>query len=68
MQIPPPYPKLSIRSDCLEPQSMTIIEAACKLGASHKQLWDVVNLRSSISPDIAVRLGKVFGGGENLWH
>ena len=47
---------------------MTIIEAACKLGASHKQLWDVVNLRSSISPDIAVRLGKVFGGGENLWH
>ena len=61
----PPYPGLSIRGDCLEPPSMTIIESPCKFGASRKQLSDVVNLRLSISPDRAIRFGKVFGGGGN---
>ena len=33
-----------------------------KLGISLKQLSDIVNCRSGISPDIAIRLYKAFGG------
>ena len=43
-------------------------EAAKKLGVSRKQLSDVVNGRSGISPQMAIRLDKAFGGGANTWY
>ena len=67
MQIPL-HPGLSVRHDCLEPLGLTVTEAARKLEVSRKQMSDVVNLRSGISPDMAIRLDKVFGGGAKLWY
>ena len=67
MQIPP-HPGLSVRHDCLEPLGLTVTEAARKLGVSRKQMSDVVNLRSGISPEMAIRLDKVFGGGAKAWY
>ena len=64
----PPHPGLSIRHDCLEPLGLTVTEAAKKLGVSRKQLSDVVNGHSRISPQMAIRLGKAFGGGANTWY
>jgi len=64
----PPHPGLSIRHDCLEPLGLTVTEAAKKLGVSRKQLSDVVNGRSGISPQMAIRLDKAFGGGANTWY
>ena len=64
----PPYPGLSIRHDCLEPLGLTVTEAAKKLGISRKQLSNVVNGRSGISPQMAIRLDKAFGGGANTWY
>lgn len=43
-------------------------EAAKKLGISRKQLSDVVNGHSGISPQMAIRLDKAFGGGANTWY
>ena len=43
-------------------------EAAKKLGVSRKQLSDVVNGHSGISPQMAIRLDKAFGGGANTWY
>ena len=64
----PPHPGLSIRHDYLEPLGLTVTEAAKKLRVSRKQLSDVVNGHSGISPQIAIRLDKAFGGGANTWY
>lgn len=64
----PPHPGLSVRHDCLEPLGLSVTEAARKLGVSRKQLSDVVNCRSGISPEMAIRLDKAFGGGPDTWY
>ena len=63
----PPHPGLSVRHDCLEPLGLSVTEAARKLGVSRKQLSDIVNGRSGISPEMAIRLDKAFGGGAATW-
>ena len=61
----PPHPGLSVCHDCLEPLGLTVTEAAKRLGVSRKQLSDVG--RSGISPEMAIRLHKAFGGGADTW-
>jgi addiction module HigA family antidote len=63
----PPHPGLSIRHDCLEPLGLNVTEAAKKLGVSRKQLSDIVNGHAGISPEMAIRLDKAFGGGAETW-
>ena len=64
----PPHPGLSVRHDCLEPLGLSVTEAAQELGVSRKQLSDIVNCRSGISPEMAIRLDKAFGGGAGTWY
>ena len=64
----PPHPGLSVRHDCLEPLGLSVTEAARKLQVSRKQLSDIVNCRSGISPEMAIRLDKAFGGGADTWY
>jgi antitoxin HigA-1 len=63
----PPHPGLSVRHDCLEPLGLSVTDAARKLGVSRKQLSDVLNGHSGISPEMAIRLDKAFGGGADTW-
>lgn len=64
----PPHPGLSIRHDCLEPLGISVTEAAKSLGVSRKQLSDVVNGHAGISPEMAIRLDKAFGGDAGTWY
>ncbi|WP_420613641.1 HigA family addiction module antitoxin [Candidatus Spongiisocius sp.] len=64
----PPHPGLSVRHNCLEPLGLSVTEAAKKLRISRKQLSEVVNCRSGISPEMAIRLDKAFGGGADTWY
>lgn len=64
----PPHPGLSVRHDCLEPLDLSVTEAAQKFGVSRKRLSNIVNCRSRISPEMAIRLDKVFGGGAETWY
>ncbi len=64
----PPHPGLSVRHDCLEPLGLSVTDAAKKLGISRKQLSDIVNGHAGISPEMAIRLDKAFGGGAETWH
>lgn len=63
----PPHPGLSIREDCLQPLDLSVTDAARRLGVSRKQLSDVLNGHSGISPEMAIRLDKAFGGGADTW-
>ena len=64
----PPHPGLSVRHDCLDPLDLTVSEAAKRLGISRRQLSDIVNGRAGISPEMAIRLDKAFGGGAETWY
>ena len=63
----PPHPGLSVRHDCLEPLGLNVTEAARRLGVSRQQLSDIVNCHAGISPEMAIRLDKAFGGGADTW-
>ena len=63
----PPHPGLSVRHDCLAPLGLSVTAAAAKLGISRKQLSGIVNGRAGISPEMAIRLDKAFGGGAETW-
>lgn len=64
----PPHPGLSIRHDCMEPLGLTVVETAKRLGVSRQQLSDIVNGHAGLSPDMAIRLDKAFGGGAEPWY
>ena len=63
----PPHPGLSVRHDCIEPLDLTITEAADILGVTRQALNNLVNGKSGISPEMAIRLSKAFGGGAETW-
>ena len=63
----PPHPGLSVRHDCLEPLGLSITEGAAVLGVSRQALNNLVNGKSALSPDMAIRLDKAFGGGAETW-
>ncbi|MDE0343204.1 MAG: HigA family addiction module antitoxin [Deltaproteobacteria bacterium] len=48
-------------------QQTPVTEAAKRLGVSRKQLSDIVNCHAGISPEMAVRLHKAFGGDADTW-
>ena len=63
----PPHPGLSVRHDCIEPCGLTITEAADVLGVTRQTLNNLVNGKAGISPEMAIRLDKAFGGGAETW-
>jgi addiction module HigA family antidote len=63
----PPHPGLSVRHDCIEPLGLTITAAAKALGVTRQTLDNLVNGKSGISADMAIRLDKAFGGGAETW-
>lgn len=63
----PPHPGLSVRYDCLEPLDLSITAGARVLGVSRQALNNLVNGKSAISPEMAIRLDKAFGGGAETW-
>jgi antitoxin HigA-1 len=63
----PPHPGLSVRHDCIEPLGLTITDAARALGVTRQTLNNLVNGKASISPEMAIRLDKAFGGGADTW-
>ena len=63
----PPHPGEVIREFCLEPLSLTVTRAAAGLGVSRKTLSELLNGRSGVSPEMAIRLAKAFGGSPESW-
>ena len=63
----PTHPGQSIRADCLEPLGLTVTEAAKALGVSRQALNNLLNGQAGISPEMAIRLDKAFGGGADTW-
>ena len=63
----PPHPGEILKELCLEPLELTVTDAAKALGVSRKTLSSILNGRSGISPEMAIRLGKAFDTSPESW-
>ncbi len=63
----PPHPGVVVLQECIEPSGLTITQAAGALGVTRNTLSELVNGKRGISPEMAVRIAKVFGGTEEGW-
>lgn len=63
----PPHPGEIIKSLCLEPLGVSVTAAAKALHVSRKTLSAILNGRSGISPEMAVRLSIAFGTSAESW-
>jgi addiction module HigA family antidote len=63
----PPHPGEIIREFCIEPLNLSVTEAANALGVTRKTLSALLNGRSGISPEMGLRLSKVFGRTPEGW-
>ena len=63
----PPHPGEVLRDLCLTPLGLTVTDAARALGVSRKTLSSIVNGRSGISADMAVRLSIAFATTPESW-
>src|SRR5580704_4622926 len=63
----PPHPGLSVRHDCLKPLNLSVAAGAKVLGVTRQTLNNVVNGKAGITPEMALRLDKAFGGTAEGW-
>jgi addiction module HigA family antidote len=63
----PPHPGGLVLRQCIEPLGLSITAAAAALGVTRTTLSELVNGKRGISPEMAVRLSKVFGGSAESW-
>ena len=63
----PPHPGEVIRELCLEPLGLSVTAAARALGVSRKSLSELLNGKSGISPEMAIRLAIAFNTTPESW-
>ena len=63
----PPHPGEVLKGLWLGPMGLSITKAATALGVSRKTLSKIVNGKSGVSPEMAVRLSRVFGNSPESW-
>ena len=63
----PPHPGEAIKELCLKPLGLTVTSAAKGLGVSRKTLSALLNGHFGVSPEMAIRLSKAFGGSAESW-
>jgi antitoxin HigA-1 len=63
----PPHPGTVVLQECIELLGLSITEVAAALGVTRNTLSELVNGKRGISPEMAVRLSKAFGGDAEGW-
>ncbi|MFZ5792263.1 MAG: HigA family addiction module antitoxin [Pseudomonadota bacterium] len=63
----PPHPGGIVRRQCLEPLGLSVTEAAKGLGVTRQALSELINERTGVSVEMAVRLSKAFGSSPETW-
>lgn len=63
----PVHPGKIIRHDCLVPLGLTVTAAAKVLRVSRQALNNLLNGKAGVTPEMAIRLEKAFGGTADTW-
>lgn len=64
---PPVHPGAILREDVLPALGMPVAVAAAHLGITRQTLHRVLAGTATVSPEMALRLGKFCGNGPGLW-
>ena len=62
----PPHPGRGLRDD-IEALGLSVAEAASALGVTRQQLYNVISGKSTITPEMAIRLEKCIGSPAESW-
>ena len=65
--VDPPHPGGIVRRECLEPLGLSVSKAAVGLGVSRQALSELVNEKTAVSVEMAIRLSKAFGSSPETW-
>lgn len=57
----------ALLADIIPATRLTKTDIADRLGLSRQHLYDVLNQKKPVSPEVAARLGKLFGDGAGAW-
>ena len=63
----PTHPGAILREDMIPAVHKSKSEIASLLGISRQHLHDILAEKKPLSPEVAVRIGKLFGGGAGVW-
>ena len=63
----PPHPGEVVKHECLKPLNLTVTRAAEGLGVARQTLSALINERSRLSPEMAIRLTMAFGSTPETW-
>ena len=63
----PAHPGELLRDVVVPATGRSKSEIASLLGISRQHLYDILRERKPVSPNVAVRLGKLFGDGADVW-
>jgi addiction module HigA family antidote len=63
----PPHPGRIVRQECIEPLGLSVTATARALGVTRQTVDRLINERAGISPEMAIRLARAFGGSPELW-
>lgn len=61
------HPGEILRKEVLSANNLTVKDAADLLKVARPTLSNVVNCKAAISPNMALRIAKVFGGTAGIW-
>lgn len=63
----PPHPGEILREEYIKPLGLSVTETAMKLGITRKTLSSILNERSGISIEMALRLARAFNNTPESW-
>jgi len=61
------HPGRFLKEDILEFNNLAVTDGARLLGIPDADLSDILEEKTAISPDLAIRISKVFGGTPDIW-
>ena len=63
----PIHPGLILKEEVLPALDMSVVEVARTLDISRNMLYKLLNQESSISVEMALKIGKLAGNGADIW-
>jgi addiction module HigA family antidote len=66
-KMPYRHPGLIFRDNVIKEHGLTVTDAAALLKVTRPALSNVLNGHADISPEMSLRISKVFGGSAEIW-
>ena len=67
MQRKPTHPGEMLREDFIPDYGLTVAELAESLGVSRQSVNELLRERRAVSPEMALRLARLFGNSPDFW-